>query len=388
MLIKGLKKFHFLATVMILALFAAGQAHSAETIKIAVPSPFTGSAAGFGENIKAGVTMAVEEINAKGGINGKKVEAVYFDEQCEPREAATVATSVVNDKDLVAIVGHLCSSAHLAALPTYTREGIAAISPTATNVTISSKNKDDKGKIWSFRNVYRDDFQGKFLAQYVAKVMGLKKVAVFYENNDYGIGLKDAFVAEAKAQGLTIVGEEAYKKGDQDFTPQLTKLKGGAPEAMFIAGYYPEGALIADQSKKVGLNVPKFGADGFDNEDYLKLGADSANDTYLTVPFLPETASAEAKKFIEAYKEKFKRDVDWMSANANDAARMLFEAIAKVGPDRAKIRDYLAGLDSPEKGFKGVTGNNYFDKNGDCQKPAYVKTVKDVKFVPAPKQMN
>ena len=157
---------------------------------------------------------------------------------------------------------------------------------------------------------------------------------------------------------------------------------------MFIAGYYPEGALIADQAKKIGLSVPKFGADGFDNADYIKLAGAAADDTYLTAPFLADTAGPDAKKFIAAFKEKYKREVDWMSANAYDAAGMLIQAISKVGPDRAKIRDYLASLDTPEKGYKGVTGNNYFDANGDCQKPAFVKMVKDGKFVPAPKQMN
>jgi branched-chain amino acid transport system substrate-binding protein len=386
-------KFFSRAIVFVTALglglgLSATGALAGDTIKIAVPSPYTGSAAGFGENVKAGVVMKIDEINAAGGINGKKIEAVYLDEQCEPREAATVATSIVNDPEIVGIVGHLCSSAHLAALPTYVREGIAAITPTATNVTIGEKNKDEDGKVWSFRNVYRDDFQGKFLADYASKVMDLKKVAVFYENNDYGIGLKDAFAKEAAKLGLTVVGQEAYKKGDQDFTPQLTKLKGAAPQAMFIAGYYPEGALIADQAKKIGLDVPKFGADGFDNADYIKLGGAAADDTYLTAPFLAESAGADAKKFIDAFKAKYNREVDWMSANAYDAAGILLQAIAKVGPDRAKIRDYLASLNSPDKGYKGVTGNNYFDASGDCQKPAFVKMVKGGKFVPAPKQMN
>ncbi|MFP5239080.1 MAG: ABC transporter substrate-binding protein, partial [Acidobacteriota bacterium] len=229
---------------------------------------------------------------------------------------------------------------------------------------------------------------GTFLADYMLKQLNLKKVAVFYENNDYGIGLKDAFVKQAKANGLQVVGEEAYMKGATDFTPQLTKLKGAAPEAMFIAGYYAEGALIADQAKKLGINVPKFGADGLDNADYIKLAGPAADDTYLTTPFLAETAGPDAKAFIEAYKAKFKRDVDWMSANAYDAAGMIIEAISKVGPDRAKIREYLASINSKEKAFKGITGLTYFNEKGDCVKPAYVKMVKGGQFVPAPKQMS
>ena len=386
---KGLTRAALWVTALGLSLgLSAGQALAAGTIKIAAPAAFTGSAAGYGDNIKAGVTMKVDAINAAGGINGSKIEVVFLDDQCEPREAATVSTSIVNDPDIVGIVGHLCSSAHLAGLPAYVREGVPAITPTATSVAISGKNKDEQGKVWSFRNVYRDDFQGKFLADYISKVLGLTKVAVFYENNDYGIGLKEAFVKEAKALGLTVVGEEAYKKGDQDYTPQLTKLKSAGPQALFIAGYYQEGALIADQAVKLGLTVPKFGADGFDNADYIKLGGKAADNTFLTAPFLAETASPEAKAFIEAFKARFKRDIDWMSANAYDATGLLAQAIATVGPDRTKIRDYLAGITTPEKGYKGITGNNYFDAAGDCLKPAFVKEVKDGAFVPAAKQMN
>ena len=362
-------------------------AFAAEAVKIAVPSPFTGPAAGYGDNVKAGVSMKVEEINAKGGVNGQMIEAVYFDEQCDPKEASTVGSKIAGDKSLVAIVGHLCSGAHLAALPKYLDAGIPALSPTATTVGISNENEDAKGLVWSFRNVFRDDFQGTFLADYMFKVLGIKKVAVFFATSDYGIGLKDAFVKEAKVIGLTVVGEEAYKEGAQDFTPQLTKLKGSEPEAIFISGYYNEGALIADQAKKLGLNVPKFGADGMDNPEYVKLAGPAADDTYLTAPFLAETAGPEAQSFIAAYKAKFKRDVDWMSANAYDAAGIIIEAIAKVGPDRAKIRDYLASIDSKEKAYKGITGLTCFDKSGDCFKPAYVKMIKDGKFVPAPKQM-
>jgi len=356
-------------------------------ITIACASPFTGALAPYGDNVKAGVTMKVDEINAAGGVNGKQVEVIYLDELCDPKEAATVATKIAQNDDIVGIVGHLCSSAHLAALPTYVRKGIPAISPTATNVTISDKNKDDAGKVWSFRDVYRDDFQGQFLARYAKEALGLTKIAVFYENNDYGIGLKDAFVNKAKELGLEIVGEEAYVKGTPDFTPQLTSLKAGKPDGMFISGYYNEGALIADQAAKLGMDVVKLGADGFDNADYIKLAAEASEGTYLTVPFLAEAAGAGAQEFMVAYKERFGRDVDYMSANAYDAAAILLQAIGAAGADRNAVRDYMAGMDTPEEGYQGVTGLTYFNEHGDAQKPAFVKTVKDGAFVPAPTQL-
>jgi len=382
------KRFLVMALTALLFFAASAATHAADTIRFAVPTPLTGQAASYGDNIKAGVTMKVDEINAKGGINGKKLEAVFFDDQCDPKEAATVATKIVGDDSLLAIVGHLCSGAHLAGLPNYVRTGIAAISPTATDVSIAEKGKDESGKHWSFRNVYNNDFQGAFLADYVSRELGLKKVAVFYATTDYGVGLKDAFAKEAHAIGLEIVGQpEAYKEGITDFTPQLTKMKEGGPQGIFIAGYYPEGALIADQAKKLGMDIPKFGADGLDNADYIKLGGPAVENTYFTAPFLPEVASPEGKAFAAAFKAKYNRDVDWMSANAYDATGIIAQAVAKVGPDRAKIREYLAAMDSKEKAYKGITGLTYFDGKGDCVKPAFVKMVKDGKFTAAEKQM-
>ncbi|MGE4297630.1 MAG: ABC transporter substrate-binding protein [Desulfovibrionaceae bacterium] len=377
-------KMAFLAACMLT--LAAGPA-MAKTVKLAVAAPLTGAAAAYGDNIKAGVSMMVDKVNAAGGVNGMTVEVEYMDEQCEPKEAATVASKIAMDTGIVGVVGHVCSSAHLAALPTYVRKGVPVISATATNVTISQKNADRDGKVWSFRNVYLDDFQGYFLAHYVSEKLGLKKIAVFFENNDYGIGLKDAFVAEAKNMGLAVVGEEAYVKGAQDFTPQLTKLKGQDPDGLFISGYYGEGALIAGQAKKLGMHVVKFGADGIDNADYINLAKEAAEDTYLTVPFLPELATGDAATFVVDYKAKFGRDVDWMSVNAYDAAGLLLKAIGSVGADRAKVQAYLAAMTSADKGYMGVGGNTFFDAKGDCKKNAFVKMVKGGKFVPAPVQM-
>ena len=379
--------FKALLLACVLAIFSA-PALAADTIKIAAASPYTGPAAGYGDNIKAGVSMKVDEINAAGGVGGKMIEVVWMDEQCDPKEAATVATKIAQDEEIVGVVGHLCSSAHLAALPTYVRKGVPAISPTATNVTISDKNADKKGRVWSFRNVYRDDFQGQFLAGYVKKVLGINKVAIFYENNDYAIGLKEAFKSKVADAGLTVVGEEAYMTQAQDFLPQLTKFKSQGPEAIFLSGYYGEGALIASQAKQLGLDVVKFGADGIDNVDYIKLAGDAADNTYMTVPFLADAAGPEAQDFIAKFKAKYNRDLDWMSANAYDAAGLLIKAISQVGADRKSVRKYLAGLDTPEKGYKGITGLTYFNAKGDCQKPAFVKMVKDGKFMPAPKQMD
>lgn len=353
----------------------------AENIRIGVASPFTGELAAYGDNIKVSVSLKLKEINDGGGINGKKVELVWGDDLCAPKEAANVGSKFAADKSIVAVIGHLCSSATLAAMPIYVRTGLPAISPTSTNVTIP-----DVGKGWFFRNYYTEDFQSKFLARYVKKILGLNKVAIVYENNDYAIGLKDAFIAEAKGVGVEVVGFEAYMAKTTDFTPQLTKILAAKPESIFLCGYHTEGALIASQGRKLGFNGPLFGADDIDNIDYIKIGGKAADNTYCTVPFLAEASGPAGKEFAARFKETAKREVDWMSANAYDCLGILAQVIGKVGADRKKIRDGLAAINSESNGYKGITGLTYFDKKGNCSKPAFVKKVENGKFIAA-KQM-
>ena len=378
--------------LLVLAVFLAAAvpapALAGESIKIAVAAPLTGNVAAAGEDIKNAVAMKVAEQNAAGGIDGKRVEAVYFDDLCEPREAALVANAVANDPDIVGLVGHMCSSAHLAALPTYLREGVPVITPTATSVVISARNRDEEGRVWSFRTVYRDDAQGKFLAKYLAKIMGYRKVALFYELSDYGLGLKKSFLKQARRRGLTVVGVEAYKKGDLDFTPQLTKLRAAGPEGLCIAGVYAEAALIAGQARTLGFPVPKFGSDALDSTEYIRLSGPAAEQTYVTAPFLEDTPGSPGRRFIEAFKAQFGHDRDWMAAYAYDAAGVLLTAIAQAGPDRHKVRAALAAMRTPETGYAGITGDLFFDASGDCDKPVFVKLVRDGAFVPAPRQMD
>jgi branched-chain amino acid transport system substrate-binding protein len=370
----------FVGLILALALvFSITTTAMAKNIRIGVASPYTGNLAAYGDNIKAGVNLKLQEINDAGGINGQKVELVWGDDLCQPKDAGTVASKFAADKSIVAVIGHLCSSATLAAMPIYVRAGLPTLSPTSTNPTIG-----DVGMGWFFRNCYTDDFQGKYLALHVVpNLLGKHKVAIFYENNDYAIGLKNSFLEGAKSSGVTVTGTEAYMTGTTDFTPQLTKLLRDEPEAIFLCGYHPEGALIAGQSRKLGFTGPLFGADGIDNEDYIKIGGKAAENTYCTVPFLAASASPAGKDFAERYKKAYDRDVDWMSANAYDCLGILAQVIAKTGPDRKKIRDGLAALNSKANGYEGITGLTFFDKKGDCSKPAFVKMVKNGKFVAA-----
>lgn len=351
----------------------------AETIKIPVASPYTGQLASFGEGVKNGAILKGEEVNAAGGINGKQVEIVLEDEMCDPKEAATVATKLANDPGVSIVIGHLCSSSTLAALPVYRDAKLPAISPASTNVNIGKMSP------YYFRNVYKDDFQGLFLAKYISKVKGFKKVVIFYEVNDYSMGLMLAFMKEAKTIGIEILGTEAYTSETSDFKPQLTKFKMLKPDAIFIPGYAPQGTLIASQAIGLGLKTAFFGADGLDDD--LMVKNPDAEGLFVTTPFLPEKAGPDAAAFIEAYSKKYGKDPNWFAANTYDAVGMAVEAIKAVGTDREKIREYLAAINSKEKAFSGVTGKTYFDENGDCLKDAFIKEIKGGKWIGAEKQL-
>jgi branched-chain amino acid transport system substrate-binding protein len=363
-----------------------GGAADSKVIKIGVAGPFTGAAAAFGEMIEKGANLKIAEINAAGGINGKQVEAVFEDDRGNTSEAANVSRKLASDKSICLVVGHFNSTCSNAAKKEYNRKGIVEFTPGSTNVAVCA------GSPWTFRNLYRDDYQGTFLAQYAKKMLGANKVAVFFDNDDYGGGLKDAFMAEAKKLSLEVLPPIAYtRERTSDFKPLVGKIKGQGAEAIFIAGLYGEAALIAKAAREdFGITVPLLGGDGCLNDTFIKNGGKAAEGAYVTTPFLFEAAEnkALAKSFEDSFKAKYNKNPDTWAALTFDAVGMALEAVKQVGPDRKKIRDWLAAVTTPEKAYEGVTGKTYFDKEGDCfSKGAHVAVVKDGKFVAADKQM-
>ena len=359
-------------------------------VRVAVAGPFTGNAAAFGEMIKRGAELRAKEINEAGGINGMKLTLVFGDDAGTEKEARAVATRFATDRRILAVVGHFNSACSLAGKGIYKENGIVELSPGSTNVSVC------EGSDWTFRNLYRDDFQGEFIAKYIKNVLTeLQSVGVLFDNDDYGRGLKDAFAAEAEVIGLNIVAAEAYDRENTDFKAQLTSIKAKNPDVIFISGLYGQAGLIVKQARETGITAQFFGADGIDSPDFLTIAGVAANGTYLTTPFTFGGGGEEAARVAEAFKAEFGVAPDTWAALTYDATDMIAEAIGKtyyknatLAENRKAIRDYLASLDTPEEGYKGITGLTYFDKNGDTvNKPAYVKIVKDGKFTTASQQM-
>ncbi len=354
---------------------------AATEILLGVAAPFTGDVAQFGVSIRKGADLMVEEVNGRGGIHGAQVKLIYENDAGNPQEAAIVARKLASNSAITAVIGHFNSSCSLAGKPIYKAAEILQFSPASTNPMVT------KGSEWTFRNIYDDDFQGYSLAHYVYDRLHLQSVGVFYDNDDYGIGLKDAFIREANNLGIEIVGLESFERDTVDFTPQLVKIGGAKPEAIIIGGLYTQAGQIAAQARRMGLTALLLGADGLHSIDLIKIGGEATEGMLITVPFLMELGDDNTKAFVARYQAKYNEDPDSWSALSYDAVGTVLTAIERVGTNRRAVRDAVAAMDSPETGYQGVTGVSYFDAQGDTRKPVHVATIRDGAFVPAELQL-
>ena len=366
--------------LMAFALGGCGDTGDANTLYVAVACPITGQGADFGKTIKGGVKLAVKEINDAGGIGGRKIKIIWKDDEGTEKAAGNVARQIAAMDKVLAIVGHFNSSCSLTGKPIYKEAGIPAMSPGSTNPNVC------KGSDWYFRNIFTDTMQGQQLARYCKNQLKSKKVAVFYDNDDYGKGLRDTFMGPAKKIGL-LVKDYSFTRDDRDFRPLIRKAMAEGIDTIFISGLYHQGGQIGQQAREVGFRGAMLGADGLRNEGLIKAGGEGVEGMYVSDPFLLGTLGQEGRKWVQAYRALHNNEPDAWAAFSYDAMKMIAVAIEKGGATREGIRDYLASITDPDKAFKGITGLTYFDENGDCiSKSTSMAIVKNGKFVPAEKQ--
>lgn len=355
---------------------------SSEPIVIAVAAPFTGNSSEYGVKMRMGAELARDQINAAGGINGRQVELKTGDDAGNPAEAQNVATKIATDPAVVAVVGHFNSSCSLAAKDAYGQAKLVMFSPGSTNVTVT---KDSNGYV--YRNIFTDDFQGQSLADYAGPILGFKKVAILFDNDDYGTGLKESFKKRAAELGLQIVAEAAYDRETNDFRSQLETIRSSSPEIILVAGLYKAAGVVAKQARELGINTQLIGGDGLFAQQFIDLGGQASEGAFVTCPFLFELGGERAKAFADAYRKKYNQEPDAWAALTYDAVNMIVDGVKKHGVSREAVRDYLSSINSPEKAYAGLTGRTYFDKEGNSRKPVQVATVKGGKFVKADKQL-
>ena len=366
------KKLFWMSLIVFSLLFSTGPlGWSVEPIYIAFSGPLTGNYAEYGQNWQKAINLAVGWINAAGGVNGRPLEIVYGDSKSDPKESAALAQKYTSDPKFVAEIGDFTSTACMAAQPIYDRAGMVQLSPTA------SHPKFAPGSIWSFGIIGTQAGEGPFMARYAVQLLGKKKIAVLYINNDWGIATKDYFIKAAKEMGAEILAVEAFFEADKDFTGVLTKLRGYKPELLYIPSMYNEMALIAKQREKLGwTDVLLMGPGSLYSPKLLEIGGPSVNGLYTSAVFFPKDPRPEVQKFVKGFEEKYKASPNMFAAIAYDGINLLTEVIRKAGTDRKAIRDEL----TKTKNFPGVTGKITFTERRDVIKDYRQLVIKNGEF--------
>ena len=351
---------------------------AAVPFKLGVAGPMTGQYATYGTSHRAGAELAMEELNAAGGVNGGEVSIAIGDDLGDAKEAVLVSQKFIDDTAIVAVDGHMFSGATIAAASKYEPAGLTMITPSATQPDITESGDF----IW--RICMTDAVQGKGLADYSITTLGKSKVAIMYDNSDYGRGLADAYDAGIKSAGGTVVAKEQYSTGDTDFKAQLTKIQGAGPELLFLSGYYPEGSKIAQQAKELGMDVQMLGSDGYASDELPKLGGAAVEGMLVSTFFDYTKEDPAVQKFVDAYKAKYEgANPDWFVANSYDVCMLLAAAAEKAGSnERTAINDALSQIGT----YEGISGPITFDENGDVLKPLSIVIVQDGSLVTAPQQ--
>jgi branched-chain amino acid transport system substrate-binding protein len=343
-----------------------------ETIKIGEFASLTGSEATFGQSSHHGTQLAVDELNASGGVLGKKIQLLTEDNQSQAGQSATVVRKLISSDGVVAILGEVASSRSLEAAPICQQNKIPMISPSSTNPKVTETGD------FIFRVCFIDPFQGTVMANFARKTLKLQNVAVLTDvKSDYSIGLAKFFKEGFTAAGGKIIAEQNYSGGDKDFNAQLTSIKAANPDGIFVPGYYTEVGLIALQAKQLGLNFPLFGGDGWESASLVPIGGAALEGDYFSTHFSPQDTSPVVQNFAKKFLDKFHEPSDAMSALGYDSMMILADAMKKAGTtDGAKVRDAL----TTEKDFQGVTGNITIDANRNASKPAVILAIKNGEF--------
>ena len=364
-------KTKFLLVPILLALGAC-KPGGGDTIKVGEFASLTGKEATFGASSHEGTLLAIEEINAAGGVLGKKLELLTEDNQSKAGEPANIVNKLISRDGVVAVLGEVASSRSLEAAPIAQAAKIPMISPSSTNPKVTEVGD------YIFRICFIDPFQGTVMANFATKTLKAQKVAILTDaKSDYSKGLAKYFKEQFTKNGGAISSELSYNGGDKDFKGQLTTIKGSAPDAVFIPGYYNDVALIAIQAKESAIAVPLFGGDGWESENLIEVGKDAVEGHYFSTHCSPEDTSPKMVAFVAAYQKKYSKSPDAMAALGYDSAYVLSEAITRAGTtDGPKLRDAIAAT----KDFVGVTGKFSLDAKRDSVKSAAILQIKDGKF--------
>ncbi|NLG04042.1 MAG: ABC transporter substrate-binding protein [Clostridia bacterium] len=336
--------------------------------------PLTGAAASYGLSVKQGAEIAINEINAAGGVKGGDTTysfALQFEDDEATEDKAIQAYNTLMDQNVNAILGTVTSGACLAIIDATAEDGILQITPSGSALDCT-KNSN------AFRICFTDPLQGVTMADYAVKDLGYKKIAVIYNNADeYSTGIKDAFETQVAANGGEIVASESFVTDDVDFNTQLTTIKGTDAEAIFVPAYYNDATYITKQAKELGMELPFLGSDGWDGILSTVTDPSTIEGAVFLSPFFAEEDSEAVKSFVSAYESAYGSKPDQFAADAYDAVYVFKATIESAAS--IESADLIAAM--PQISIDGLTGEGMtFTPEGEPNKGAKFITIKDNKY--------
>jgi branched-chain amino acid transport system substrate-binding protein len=358
--------------LLALALACGGGERAGDVILVGHVASMTGDTATFGRSADQGMRMAIEKLNADGGVLGKPIELVTEDDRSVTEEARTAAQKLLQRDRVVALLGEVASSRSIAAGPEAQRAGVPMISPGSTNPKVTEIGD------YVFRACFIDPFQGAVMARFAVEELRAKRVAILFDfKQDYSVGLAEFFRETARALGAEIVADERYTSGDIEFKAQLTTIRAANPDAIFVPGYYTELGLIAKQARELGIDVPLLGGDGWDSEKTIEIGGEAVEGYYFSTHYAADSDSPRVQAFVSEFRTKYGATPDAMAALGYDTALILADALERAGTtDGPALRDAIAAT----RGFEGVTGKISMDERRNARKDAVVLKIEGGKF--------
>ncbi len=353
-------------------LLGAGVAGAEETLKIGVLAPLTGFAAADGLSVKNAVELATEQVNAKGGVLGKKLELVIYDDAADPKESVTLAQKLIEQDQVVAVVGGSYSMPTRVTTPIFNEEEVPMVAAYAIHPDVTEGE-------FTFRNGFLGKVEGGAAAHVVDTMLKGKKVALLYADNDFGKTLAQGFKDYVAAKGtLQVIFEQAYPAKEKDFSPYLSKIKEGAPDVLVAFGYYFQTGPVVKQAREMGITATILGEEGADSPKLFEIAGPASEGFVLVTNLNRDDPRPVVQEFLKSFREKYAMEPDMVGASAYDALMIIVDAITRSGgTDRKAVRDAIAAV----KNYDGLTGIiQGFTEVGEVVKPVQVQVVKDGKF--------
>ena len=308
----------------------------------------TGAQATFGQSTHNAIMMAMDEVNAAGGVNGRKIKVLTEDDQSKSEEASTAVTKLISQNSVLAVLGEVASSNSIAGADVCQANKVPMITPSSTNPQVTKKGD------YIFRVCFTDDYQGENIARYAATQLHIKRAAILTDvKNDYSTGLTSTIERVFTSLGGQIVGKSSYSNGDNDFHSQLASIRATNPEVIFVPGYYTDVGQIAIQARELGMKQPLLGGDGWESPKLIEIGGRALDGSMYTNHYFYADETPVVRNFVQRYKDRYGAIPDGMAALGYDAARVLADALKRAKKlDGASIRDAIAAT----RNFDGVTG--------------------------------